>query len=130
MATEPGSAEPGTAGTSTAKTSTAKTGTAKAGTAKPRAQAGGETLLGLKRRARRINRALAEQYPYAHAELDFRSPFELVVATVLSAQTTDVLVNQITPLLFARYPDARSMAEAGVSVRRRRRPGGRPTRRR
>ena len=66
----------------------------------------------LKRRARRINKALAEQYPYAHAELDFRSPFELVVATVLSAQTTDVTVNQITPLLFARYPDARSMAEA------------------
>ncbi|MEO5779866.1 MULTISPECIES: endonuclease III [Arthrobacter] len=72
----------------------------------------GESVLALKRRARRINRALAEQYPYAHAELDFRSPFELVVATVLSAQTTDVLVNQITPLLFSRYPDARSMAEA------------------
>jgi endonuclease-3 len=71
-----------------------------------------ESLLGLKRRARRINRALAEKYPYAHAELDFRSPFELLVATVLSAQTTDVTVNQITPLLFARYPDARSMAEA------------------
>ncbi|MEO3934406.1 endonuclease III [Micrococcaceae bacterium Sec7.4] len=69
-------------------------------------------MLALKRRARRINKALAEQYPYAHAELDFRSPFELVVATVLSAQTTDVTVNQITPLLFARYPDARSMAEA------------------
>ena len=72
----------------------------------------GESLLALKRRARRINRTLAEQYPYAHAELDFRSPFELVIATVLSAQTTDVLVNQITPLLFARYPDARRMAEA------------------
>lgn len=71
-----------------------------------------ESLLALKRRARRINRELALLYPYAHAELDFRSPFELVVATVLSAQTTDVLVNQITPLLFARYPDARSMAEA------------------
>jgi len=66
----------------------------------------------LKRRARRINRALAEQYPYAHAELDFRNPFELLVATVLSAQTTDVTVNLITPLLFARYPDAPSMAEA------------------
>jgi endonuclease III len=75
-------------------------------------KAAGESLLGLKRRARRINRALAEQYPYAHAELDFRNPFELVVATVLSAQTTDVLVNQITRLLFARYPDARSLAEA------------------
>lgn len=72
----------------------------------------GETTLALKRRARRINRALAEQYPYAHAELDFRNPFELLVATVLSAQTTDVTVNLITPLLFARYPDARSMAEA------------------
>lgn len=69
-------------------------------------------MLALKRRARRINKALAEKYPYAHAELDFRSPFELLVATVLSAQTTDVTVNQITPLLFARYPDARSMAEA------------------
>jgi endonuclease-3 len=71
-----------------------------------------ESLLALKRRARRINKALAEKYPYAHAELDFRSPLELLVATVLSAQTTDVTVNQITPLLFAKYPDARSMAEA------------------
>jgi endonuclease-3 len=71
-----------------------------------------ESMLGLKRRARRINRALAEKYPYAHAELDFRNPFELLVATVLSAQTTDVTVNQITPLLFARYPDPGSMAEA------------------
>ena len=71
-----------------------------------------ESLLALKRRARRINRALAEKYPYAHAELDFRNPFELVVATVLSAQTTDVLVNQVTKILFARYPDARAMSEA------------------
>jgi len=70
------------------------------------------SLLALKRRARKINRALAEKYPYAHAELDFRNPFELVVATVLSAQTTDVLVNQVTKILFARYPDARAMAEA------------------
>ena len=87
-----------------------KSGTPKPGSITP--QASGESLLALKRRARRINRALAELYPYAHAELDFRSPFELLVATVLSAQTTDVVVNQITPLLFARYPDARSMAEA------------------
>jgi endonuclease III len=72
----------------------------------------GESLLALKRRARRINRVLAEKYPYAHAELDFRNPFELVVATVLSAQTTDVLVNQVTRILFARYPDARAMSEA------------------
>lgn len=46
------------------------------------------------------------------AELDFRNPFELLVATVLSAQTTDVRVNLTTPALFARYPDARSLAEA------------------
>lgn len=71
-----------------------------------------ETPLALKRRARKINKALAELYPYAHAELDFRNPFELVVATVLSAQTTDVLVNQVTKILFARYPDARSMSES------------------
>jgi endonuclease-3 len=66
----------------------------------------------LKRRARRINRVLGETYPYAHAELDFRNPFELLVATVLSAQTTDVRVNLTTPVLFERYPDPRSLAEA------------------
>lgn len=76
------------------------------------AGAASESVLALKRRARRINRALGEKYPYAHAELDFRNPFELVVATVLSAQTTDVLVNQVTKILFARYPDARTMSEA------------------
>lgn len=85
-------------------------GTPRPGSITP--QASVESPLALKRRARRINRALAELYPYAHAELDFRSPFELLVATVLSAQTTDVVVNQITPMLFARYPDAKSMAEA------------------
>lgn len=91
---------------------TTESGTAESGATSGAPRASGETVLALKRRARRINRALAEQYPYAHAELDFRNPFELVIATVLSAQTTDVLVNQITPLLFARYPDARLMAEA------------------
>ena len=91
---------------------TTESGTTDPGTPPGVPRASGETVLALKRRARRINRALAEQYPYAHAELDFRNPFELVIATVLSAQTTDVLVNQITPLLFARYPDARHMAEA------------------
>ncbi len=66
----------------------------------------------LKRRARRIHRVLAETYPYAVAELDFRNPFELLVATVLSAQTTDVRVNLTTPALFARFPDARRLSEA------------------
>lgn len=71
-----------------------------------------KTLLGKKRRVRKVNRILAETYPYAVAELDFENPFELLVATVLSAQTTDVRVNSITPELFARYPDAQSMAAA------------------
>ncbi|RUQ43962.1 endonuclease III, partial [Micrococcus sp. HSID17228] len=72
----------------------------------------GETQLALVRRARRINRILAETYPYAVAELDFETPFELLVATVLSAQTTDVRVNAATPALFARFPDAHAMAAA------------------
>lgn len=55
---------------------------------------------------------LAETYPEARCELDFRDPFELLVATVLSAQTTDRRVNAITPALFAAYPDARAMAAA------------------
>ncbi|WP_062305824.1 endonuclease III [Demequina subtropica] len=66
----------------------------------------------LVRRARAINRALAEVYPDAHCELDHRDPFELLVATVLSAQCTDVRVNQVTPALFARFPDAHAMASA------------------
>ncbi|MEU0985815.1 endonuclease III [Streptomyces sp. NPDC005953] len=71
-----------------------------------------ESRLAMVRRARRINRELAEVYPYAHPELDFRDPFELLVATVLSAQTTDLRVNQTTPALFAKYPTADDMAEA------------------
>jgi endonuclease III len=72
----------------------------------------GGPALALVRRARRVNRALAERYPDARCELDFRSPLELLVATVLSAQTTDVRVNQVTPGLFARYPDAAAYAGA------------------
>ncbi|MBT1001341.1 endonuclease III [Paenarthrobacter sp. DKR-5] len=76
------------------------------------AEGAGAPSLALKRKARKINRLLAEAYPYAHAELDFRNPYELLVATVLSAQTTDVRVNMVTPGLFARYPDARALADA------------------
>ncbi len=71
-----------------------------------------ESRLALVRRARRINRELAELYPDAHCELDFTTPFELLIATVLSAQTTDVRVNSVTPALFARYPDAAALAAA------------------
>lgn len=57
-------------------------------------------------------RLLAERYPDAHCELDFANPFELLVATILSAQTTDVRVNLVTPELFRRYPDAHALAAA------------------
>ncbi|WP_194838356.1 endonuclease III [Nocardia sp. XZ_19_369] len=71
-----------------------------------------ETQLGLVRRARRMNRTLAAAFPDAHCELDFTTPLELAVATILSAQSTDVRVNLTTPALFAKYPDARAYAEA------------------
>ncbi|MDA0633617.1 endonuclease III [Nonomuraea sp. MCN248] len=71
-----------------------------------------ETRLGLVRRARKMNRILAETYPDAHCELDFTNSFELLVATVLSAQTTDVRVNLTTPALFAKYPTPDDMAAA------------------
>ncbi|MFJ6659748.1 endonuclease III [Streptomyces sp. NPDC091377] len=77
--------------------------------AKPRKP---ESRTALVRRARRIDRELAEVYPYAHPELDFENPFQLVVATVLSAQTTDLRVNQTTPALFARYPTPEDLAAA------------------
>ncbi|WP_312720173.1 endonuclease III [Mobilicoccus sp.] len=57
-------------------------------------------------------RTLAQRYPDAHCELDHRNPFELLVATVLSAQSTDVGVNKVTPAVFARYPDAHALAAA------------------
>ncbi|MGK5447490.1 endonuclease III [Streptomyces radiopugnans] len=86
----------------------------------PRAAGGGkrsaggkpETRLAMVRRARRINRELAEVYYYAHPELDFENPFQLLVATVLSAQTTDLRVNQTTPTLFAAYSTPEEMAAA------------------
>ena len=71
-----------------------------------------ETRTGLVRRARRIHRTLADTYPDAHIELDFDDPFQLLVVTVLSAQTTDRRVNAVRPVLFAAYPDAAAMAAA------------------
>ena len=66
----------------------------------------------LVRRARRMDRLLAETYPDARCELDFTSPFELLVVTVLSAQTTDRRVNAASPALFAAYPTPVAMAAA------------------
>ena len=68
------------------------------------------------RRARKINRILGETYPYAVAELDFDNPFELLVATVLSAQTTDIKVNSVTPKLFGAYPTAEDLSAASPDV--------------
>jgi endonuclease-3 len=66
----------------------------------------------LVRRARTINRVLAQTYPEANIELDFETPLQLLVATILSAQSTDKRVNSVTPVIFARYSDAAAYATA------------------
>jgi endonuclease III len=66
----------------------------------------------LKRRARQIDKKLAAHYPEAKCALNYSNPLELLVATILSAQGTDVRVNLVTPALFARYKNARAFAEA------------------
>ena len=71
--------------------------------ARPRTPAG---------RARLANERLAQEYPDATCELDHRNAFELLAATILSAQTTDVRVNLVTPALFARYPTPEDLAAA------------------
>ena len=68
--------------------------------------------MALVRRARRINRELGDLYPDAHTELNFSTALELLVATILSAQTTDRRVNAITPVLFGRYRSAADYAAA------------------
>jgi endonuclease-3 len=66
----------------------------------------------LRARTRRIVARLATLYPDAHCELDFGNPLQLLIATILSAQCTDVRVNMVTPALFARYPDAAAFAKS------------------
>jgi endonuclease III len=73
---------------------------------------GTESHAALVRRAHRINRELARMYPDARIELNFTSPLELLVATILSARATDRKVNEITPALFARYRTAADYAAA------------------
>jgi len=65
-----------------------------------------------KTRAREVNRRLKEIYPEAICELDHGNAFELLAATILSAQTTDARVNMVTPTLFSRYPTAAALADA------------------
>jgi endonuclease-3 len=68
----------------------------------------------VQQRARKIVRQLAELYPDAQCALHHEGPLQLLIATILSAQCTDVRVNMVTPALFARYPTARHFAEAEV----------------
>ncbi|WP_025273575.1 endonuclease III [Haloglycomyces albus] len=76
------------------------------------AKNGTETDLARKRRARTVDKLLAEAHPDAHCELDYSNPLELAIATILSAQCTDVRVNKTTPDLFARYRSAEDYAAA------------------
>ncbi len=71
-----------------------------------------ETATARRARARKILQALGRAYPDAKIALDFTTPFELVVATILSAQCTDERVNMVTPALFRKYPTARQLARA------------------
>ena len=69
----------------------------------------------LRAHATAVYEELARLYPTAHCELDYRSPYELTVATILSAQCTDKRVNMVTPALFAAYPDAAALADAPLA---------------
>lgn len=71
-----------------------------------------ETHTALVRRARKIYRELSDVYPYAKCELDFENPYQLLTAVILSAQSTDVGVNKVTPALFKRYPTPADLAAA------------------
>ena len=67
-----------------------------------------------KERKQAILERLEQMYPEAKAELVFSNPYEMLVATILSAQCTDKQVNKVTPAVFSRWPDANAMAEAEV----------------
>ncbi len=74
----------------------------------------GEPTPQRKERARKVLAGLKRLYPQASTALEHRSALELLVATILSAQSTDVNVNRITPALFRKYPDARALAGADI----------------
>jgi endonuclease-3 len=73
-----------------------------------------ESLAKKKVRARAIYRILTKTYPNVNCELNFKTAFQLLVATVLSAQCTDKRVNQTTPALFKKYPNPKKMAQADI----------------
>lgn len=94
--------------------STARRATAPKGVAEQRRPPGARAAKKSvsKAEAQAVFEALKKAHPDAHCELDHGSPFELIVATVLSAQSTDVAVNQVTPELFRRWPSAEALAAA------------------
>jgi endonuclease-3 len=73
------------------------------------------TQMTARERACEAMRRLGEMYPQAHIALDYDDPWHLLVAVILSAQTTDVGVNRVTPLLFERFPNAQDLAGADVT---------------
>jgi endonuclease-3 len=79
---------------------------------RPAARRPRKRLAPAKERAPAIYDRLAAEYPEARCELDYRTPLQLLIATILSAQCTDKRVNMVTPALFARYPTARALADA------------------
>ena len=80
-----------------------------------RIQKAGNKVRSASQGARSIHRILAVHYPDTRPALDFNNPFELLIATILSAQSTDAQVNRVTPALFSRYPDAKSLAKADIA---------------
>jgi endonuclease-3 len=82
------------------------------GATKPKARSAPRKTLKTPAETRRIIETLAKQHPNADTELNFTNPYELLVATILSAQCTDERVNQVTPALFTRYPNAKALAVA------------------
>jgi endonuclease-3 len=91
---------------------TQKTGKAKSGAEEAAGMPLKPASAGAKRKAGAVFRVLRKTYPEAHCELEYHGPFQLLAATILSAQCTDKLVNQVTPGLFHAYPDAASLAKA------------------
>jgi endonuclease-3 len=83
--------------------------------ARPTAAVRRESASARSSRAKTLVQRLREAYPDAHCSLDFASPFQLVIATILSAQCTDKRVNMVTPELFRRWPDAAALAGAKQS---------------
>jgi len=97
----------------TARTkSPTRTSTSPKPAAKPVVKRPREAAAARRDRALQLSDRLREAQPAPQCELDFRTPFELLIATILSAQSTDRMVNRVTPALFARWPDAAALAAA------------------